>query len=516
MPLTACELMFCHKIFKHNETIQNTFVKINKSETTLQSNSCMLCSFSTFLLELYMDVVFKLRNTNSLLNGFHELENQELFFASPDELNDPQEGFLNLFWQGDKIVWKNLLRYYIFNLTHYLLKANHSNNNDLLSSNSLSFNVDINTGIPLYFRKTYNTLENAVFNIAPINELITYLSESNKKIYQDELFFILNSLHILIIKELCTELNKLQHNTFFEIISNMDCYTLDPKFLDAIASDFLPTIAAMHKNSALESHLTIFEDQTNIVYRKNYHYLLQFFPQEFINQLGQLTYNDIYITCFTKNYPDADMWGYYGDNHKGCCLIFKTTTPEYLDSYTRNPEDRVIKITRTGGTKPIDMKVEPVIYSDNYPEINFFNSVGNVQRGIYQNCWLSDGEERSHYYHRRYVNHARWLDEYNHNMHSFFFCKTGDWSKENEARAIITTFSDDNHIANRKVRYEFQFLKGIVFGIKTSYYDKCEIINIVKNKCEKYNISDFKFYQAFYNHKENKMDKVEIDIKHRS
>ncbi|MFG6657233.1 DUF2971 domain-containing protein [Scandinavium sp. M-37] len=462
-----------------------------------------------------MNVFFKLRNTSSLLNGFHELENQELFFASPDELNDPQEGFLNLFWQGDKIVWRNLLRYYIFNLTNCLLKASCSSNESLLSSDLLLFNFDINNGIDRSFRNTYNALESTVFRINAINELITCLSEKNKKIHQDELFFILNSLHLLIIKEICIELNKLQHNTLFEIISKMDCYTLDPNFIDAISSDFLPTIAAMHKNSALESNLTIFENQTNIVFKKNYHYLLQFFAQEFVNQLGQLTYNDVYITCFTKNYPDSDMWGYYGDNHKGCCLIFETTTPEYLDSYTRNPEDNVIKITRTGGTKPIDMKIEPVNYSGNYPEINFFNSVGNIQRGIYQNCWLSDGEERSHYYDHRYVNHHRWLDEYNHNMHSFFFCKTEHWSKENEARAIITTFSGENDIANRKVRYEFQFLKGIVFGIKTSYSDKCEIVNILVNKCDKYHIFDFKFYQAFYNHKENKMDKVEIDIKHR-
>jgi hypothetical protein len=136
-----------------------------------------------------MDIIFKLRNTSSLLNGFHELENQELFFASPDELNDPQEGFLNLFWQGDKIVWRNLLRYYIFNLTSCLLKASYSRNERLLSSDLLMFNVNINTGIDPSFRNTYRAIENIVFGISVIDELITYLSESNKKLHQDELFF---------------------------------------------------------------------------------------------------------------------------------------------------------------------------------------------------------------------------------------------------------------------------------------------------------------------------------------
>jgi hypothetical protein len=29
------------------------------------------------------------------------------------ELNDPLEGFKDLFWKGDVIVWKNLLRHYL-------------------------------------------------------------------------------------------------------------------------------------------------------------------------------------------------------------------------------------------------------------------------------------------------------------------------------------------------------------------------------------------------------------------
>lgn len=56
-----------------------------------------------------MERLFRLRKTESLIGAHQELENQEIFFASPDELNDPLEGFLNIFWQGDRIVWRNFL-----------------------------------------------------------------------------------------------------------------------------------------------------------------------------------------------------------------------------------------------------------------------------------------------------------------------------------------------------------------------------------------------------------------------
>lgn len=47
-----------------------------------------------------MERLFRLRKTESLLGSHQELENQEIFFASPDELNDPLEGFLNISGRG--------------------------------------------------------------------------------------------------------------------------------------------------------------------------------------------------------------------------------------------------------------------------------------------------------------------------------------------------------------------------------------------------------------------------------
>ena len=49
----------------------------------------------------------------------------------------------------------------------------------------------------------------------------------------------------------------------------------------------------------------------------------------------------------------------------------------------------------------------------------------------------------------------------------------------------------------RKLKYDVKALKGVIFGIKTSEYDKCQIIKkILKNKKIG---DDFQFWQAEYN-----------------
>jgi len=47
---------------------------------------------------------------------YRELEKQELVLSSPQYFNDPLEGYQDVFWDGDEILWENLLRHYLLNL----------------------------------------------------------------------------------------------------------------------------------------------------------------------------------------------------------------------------------------------------------------------------------------------------------------------------------------------------------------------------------------------------------------
>jgi len=46
--------------------------------------------------------LYRFRST--VLGKHQELENQDIYFSSLESLNDPMEGFMDLFWSGDEIV----------------------------------------------------------------------------------------------------------------------------------------------------------------------------------------------------------------------------------------------------------------------------------------------------------------------------------------------------------------------------------------------------------------------------
>jgi hypothetical protein len=62
--------------------------------------------------------LYRFRPANAVLDGYEELAKQEIYFAAPEKLNDPMEGYNDVFWSGDLIVWRNLIRHYLLCLTH--------------------------------------------------------------------------------------------------------------------------------------------------------------------------------------------------------------------------------------------------------------------------------------------------------------------------------------------------------------------------------------------------------------
>ncbi|PJI31318.1 hypothetical protein [Acinetobacter pseudolwoffii] len=56
---------------------------------------------------------YRFRSLDNLLGKYKELENQEIYFASPSEQNDPMEGYHEIYFQGDAIVWTNFFKNYL-------------------------------------------------------------------------------------------------------------------------------------------------------------------------------------------------------------------------------------------------------------------------------------------------------------------------------------------------------------------------------------------------------------------
>ena len=64
---------------------------------------------------------YRIRNLESLLGKYKELENQEIFFQTPENLNDPMEGFIDYVFKGDEIIWNNFFEHYIYCYTSVLI-----------------------------------------------------------------------------------------------------------------------------------------------------------------------------------------------------------------------------------------------------------------------------------------------------------------------------------------------------------------------------------------------------------
>ncbi len=62
----------------------------------------------------------------------------------------------------------------------------------------------------------------------------------------------------------------------------------------------------------------------------------------------------------------------------------------------------------------------------------------------------------------------------------------------------------------RTLKYDFNSLKGLIFGIKTSMEDKIKIIDIIRQKCKENNRNDFELYQAYYSHRDKNIQHKKI------
>lgn len=388
-----------------------------------------------------------------------------------------------------------------------------SNDELVLSRKDINFNVDLRCVPHPVLRKFYADCGNEFVNSALVMELVDYLARSDRKLFRDELVFVLHSLHAMALKIVFFQASKIFVDPVFGAVGNsqaVEAQIPGREFLEAVASDQLATIANLYKVNAYESSVLNLSRVALAERNGNIFYLVTGFQFDYIERLIELVYDDVYIGCFMMDFPKAPMWGYYADGHKGCCLIFSTEQTTYLDDYIKNPTDRVMQVKSLSGKKWISMKVGQVKYSDTYPEVCFFSSVGHVVKGVYQDSWLSESGNRSYHYERRYINHDAWRDNYYAEAHRLFFQKTSTWGGENEARAIIMNFPDERSISDRKLVYHFDNLQGIVFGAKTPVADKYKIMEIIHRKCRENNRDQFKFYQAFFSHVAGEMDMVEL------
>ena len=477
-----------------------------------------------------MTELYRLRSIDRLLGDSQELENQAIYFASSEELNDPMEGFLDVFWQGDRIVWTNLFRHYLYCLHMTCVHFRIVGESTKLRPQDIPVWGYMDQQPPPEAVNLFEDICVRVFKKANLNECIAKIVNAKRKARRDEVLFYLQRLHHIALQEIqdayiehglesSDKKRKKFPSVFRHVHKMLDLMPKieEEKFLEVvfkIGSGAMEDIFLGYKYSAwLESKRSTFEDNRQL--------LIFDFPRAYLKQLERLLYPDWYVACFMRDYRNSSVWGNYGDKHKGICLIFEAETTDEKTCLTlnqitgwstnRNIDDGAYR-EHWG---PVTMPFQEVNYIEKAGEIDFFRSIGSLPKPMLQKLWYSDKEGNTSECgaHLGTDSEDAWQKKYWDTFSRDITVKTRDWEYEQESRLILhSSLSDLSEERRRKLTYNFSSLKGIIFGIRTSDADKLKIMETIFKKCQANDRTDFEFFQAYYCHETGRIQKNKLPL----
>lgn len=447
---------------------------------------------------------YRFRSIKSLFE-YEELEKQSIYFASPEELNDPMEGFRNLFWVGDKIVWKNLFK-------HYLLCLERACSLLIIGGEEFG-KIDIDS-LPIYqsydefptpmYKTLFENISVDFFGI--VGKLIEKLSTRTIPLRRDELVIYLDAIHFIGID--CIQINY-EKDGLLQKSDRAIQYSKEAfeKILDLV--DHVETFEKSdEKTKTLYDFLELyrfFKESTFFKHRvdgiipsetPNRNFVFVDFPEKYLEAIERLLYPEWYTACFMAEGHNSSAWGHYSDSHKGVCLIFEGKGIENEYAISLFGKNGWGKDGPTFGYR--NHQFYKISYEEGFGDIDFFKSIGRLPLPKLYTTWYMDGNKVSDVA-DEIKDEEAWKKHYWENFQRDILKKTKDWEYEYEYRLLLNGLLDDEiEKEHRLLKYDFNSLKGIVFGIKTSTEDKLKIIEIIKNKCKENKRGLFDFYQAYY------------------
>lgn len=442
----------------------------------------------------------------SIENALLEIGNGTFHFAAREKLNDPIEGYVRVFWQGDKAAWEGLLRNYICSVSKaidlYLL----GDDENILRSKTLVEDIHSFDNVP--YGGILKDLGDIFLADEEIQQLTSFYGKHELKVQEKELklliHFINNKALALCIKK-CSENNTIQK----KVADNLLAILLNSKnpslpfdllteelsdsehraFIAKKAEDIIEDMSDYHYvNIGFSDESFLYGKNQNLYetearQRRNWMSVIVDFPKVYVDQLKEMIYPKCYVACFSGKNDDSSMWGNYADNHRGVCLVYETNEKKQMMFEHEEPFD-----------------VKPITYQGNLLECNFFETLGRFTRDQVK-TWLTGVDGVS-----RLFNSFNDVDAWRNRYWSVFeakcYRKLQAWEHENEYRLVLT----DSFLENKQehnLKYDPKSLKGLIFGIRTSEYDKKRIMEKLIIHEDEY--VDFSFYQAEYDDEAQKI-----------
>jgi Protein of unknown function (DUF2971) len=466
----------------------------------------------------------------SVLGKHQELENQEIYFSSLEGLNDPMEGFVDLFWSGDQIVWTNLVKHYLFCLDYACIQFMLIGNTtaiDLASIPVLQTENDLPTQ---EYKDVYKRICDIFFALPSVPKYVQGLSSRKRPIRRDELSFHLRILHYHALNAIFTVykdrgvMTDTPDGDAVRVL--LERTSLNPEIFEATnnleashpkVSDGSDRLYAVLRGAQLQAVLAAKYNNLAVRADNNGNLIFQDFPDHYVKLVDKMVHADWYMACFAENCTNASMWGHYANSHKGVCLKFSTginagTAALALNTITGRAGSKTIP-AGTPIHNYVNHPFHRIAYRKTFPKIDFFRSLGRL-RGMTLGWCYSDGQgNNSACAVDVHLNETAWREKYWAEFLASQTTKLEDWAYEEEYRLVLAGFiTDYSNPLTRKLKYRFSDLTGVIFGIDTPEQDKLAIIRVVEKKCRRENRSEFEFYQAHYTQNTGKIEALPLDL----
>ena len=479
-----------------------------------------------------MATVYRFRDMKQLLEKYCELDRQSVYFASPEQMNDPMEGVRDIVWSGDRIVWTNLFKHYFFCLNYALVDFKVLSNSHELKPEFIPVMGAWDRKQSLQMKEMIETVWNRVYDEFRLSLLFENLEKFERKVRIGEIQLYLYLGHFPMIAKIqeahidcgiASEKERIQcqhvplnsllkDNTFFEILHQLESEH------DDFSEKWFFELKLVSESQRLRLKYNLPRHGTEI-FEQNKHFLLLDFTDAYVEQLSRLLWPNWYGACFAKSHYNSSVWSHYADGHKGACLIFETkesSSGSYLElsrpEISRSHPDDFSEENR----RYSPMFFHDIDYRDKAISIDFFRRLGRLPLPTLIDVWYTDeegtnSESSSHF--STQSKETVWMREYWNDFIRDICIKNTDWKYEQECRLILHGgLQEELSGSERLWNYEFESLKGIIFGIRTSDADKLKAIEIIQRKCLKSNRADFKFYQACYRPHDGMIQKRELRI----
>lgn len=470
----------------------------------------------------------KLYHYRSINSALIEIENGTFHFSSREELNDPLEGYLRVYWQGDKAAWEGLFRNYIQSLFLSVFRYRLGVEGFLHDDKVVLTDTERFDDMPI--RKLLDEVGNTFLETKHVKDLVRFYGETSQKCFSSELGFVFYLIHQsafrlclkiciandFFTKEECKALDSLFTNEkrndfskydFYSILSQM-AQKMDEKYIEMIkvfAYTYKDLAEAWIMNLSKEVETVLFgqdykKDNEEITEkgkrRREWLELVIDFPEIYIDQLKALLYPQGYFVCFSEKGNISPMWGNYADNHKGVCLVYETGEKQALN----------INVNGKGFQQ---LSVKKVLYDGAVIERNFFETLGRMPFPQIVR-WLTGKQGISRCY-EAFRDENEWRNKYWEAFEIKNYRKFPSWSYENEFRIQITDFFYNlSDTTKRNFQYAPELLKGVVFGIRTSEFDKKRIFDALYKRSGQF--KEFTFYQAEYDEEKQNIEIRKKDV----